>query len=241
MNIAIIGYGKMGKMIEQLAVKKGHIIDLIIDVDNKQDLNAANLKNIDCAIEFTTPQTAVQNFLTCFKNNVPVVSGTTGWVDKLEMVKTNCLQNNGAFFYASNFSLGVNILFKVNDYLAGIMQNFKDYDVTIDETHHIHKLDRPSGTAVSLANQILGQNTKKKKWSLNPSSGNDLKITSHRQDEIIGIHKITYSSSVDEITIAHEAFSREGFANGAIMSAEFLKNKKGIFGMNDLLKSFNIN
>jgi len=241
MNIAIIGYGKMGKMIEQLAAAKGHTIGLIIDIDNTGDLNAENLKNIDCAIEFTTPQTAVQNFTICFNNDIPLVSGTTGWLDQLETVKTHCLKNNGAFFYASNFSLGVNILFKLNDYLAKIMSNFKEYDINIDETHHIHKLDKPSGTAITLANQILEQNTQKQKWSLNPDSGNDLQITSHRKDEIVGIHEISYISPIDKITIAHEAFSREGFANGSIMAAEFLKDKKGIFGMNDLLKSFNIN
>ncbi len=241
MNIAIIGYGKMGKMIEQLAIEKGYTIGLIVDVDNTQDLNTENLKDIDCAIEFTTPQTAVRNFITCFKNSVPVVSGTTGWLDQLDIVKTNCLQNNGAFFYASNFSLGVNILFKVNEYLAGLMKNLKDYDVTIDETHHIHKLDKPSGTAITLANQILEENTQKQQWSLDPTTNNDIKISSHRQGEIVGIHKISYTSLIDKITIAHEAFSREGFANGSIMAAEFLKDKKGIFGMNDLLKSFNIN
>ena len=241
MNIAIIGYGKMGKMIEQLATAKGHTIGLIIDVENTADLNAENLKNIDCAIEFTTPDAAVNNFLTCFQNGVPVVSGTTGWLDQLDTVKSHCLKNNGAFFYASNFSLGVNILFKLNDYLARIMNNFKDYDVSIDETHHIHKLDKPSGTAITLANQIIEQNTTKQQWSLNPSSGNDIKITSHREGEIVGIHKITYHSPIDEITIAHEAFSREGFVAGSIMAAEFLKDKKGIFGMNDLLESFNIN
>ncbi|MCD6366412.1 MAG: 4-hydroxy-tetrahydrodipicolinate reductase [Bacteroidales bacterium] len=241
MNLAIIGYGKMGKMIEQLATAKGHTIGLIIDINNPGDLNAENLKNIDCAIEFTTPQTAVQNFMTCFNNGIPVVSGTTGWLDQLETVKTHCLKNNGAFFYASNFSLGVNILFKLNDYLAKIMSNFKDYSVSIDETHHIHKLDKPSGTAITLANQIIEQNDKKQQWSLESTSGNDLQITSHRKGKIVGIHKITYQSPIDKITIAHEAFSREGFVFGSIMAAGFLKDKKGIFGMNDLLKSFNIN
>lgn len=241
MNIAIIGYGKMGKMIEQLAIAKGHSIGLIIDIENQSDLNTENLKSIDCAIEFTTPQAAVNNFLTCFENGIPVVSGTTGWLNQLDMVKTKCLHHNGAFFYASNFSLGVNILFKLNDYLAQIMEKFKDYNVTIDETHHIHKLDKPSGTAISLANQILEKNQSKQQWSLNPANSNDLKISSHRKDEIVGIHKITYQSPIDEITIAHEAFSRKGFIIGAIMSAEFLKDKKGIFGMDDLLKSFNIN
>jgi len=241
MNLAIIGYGKMGKMIEQLATKKGHTTGLIIDINNTQDLNAENLKNIDCAIEFTTPQTAVQNFMVCFEHHVPVVSGTTGWLDQMETIKNECNKNNGAFFYASNFSLGVNILFKVNQYLANIMKNFEAYDITIDETHHIHKLDKPSGTAITLAKQIIEKIPKKQQWSLNRDSDNDLQITSHREGEVVGIHKVTYTSPIDSITIAHEAFSREGFANGAIMAAEFLKDKHGCFGMNDLLKSFNIN
>jgi len=241
MNLAIIGYGKMGKMIEQLATKKGHTIGLIIDINNTQDLNARNLKDIDCAIEFTTPQTAIQNYMICFENHIPVVSGTTGWLDQMEMIKNQCNKNKGGFFYASNFSLGVNILFKVNQYLANIMKHFKAYDITIDETHHIHKLDIPSGTAITLAKQILEKNTQKQQWSLNPVSDSDLQITSHRKGEIVGIHKIAYTSPIDSITIAHDAFSREGFANGAIMAAEFLKDKNGYFGMNDLLKSFNIN
>lgn len=241
MNLAIIGYGKMGKMIEQLALKNRHTTGLIIDINNTQDLNAGNLKDIDCAIEFTTPKTAVQNYLICFENHVPVVSGTTGWLEQFESVKNQCEKYNGSFFYASNFSLGVNILFKVNQYLANIMSNFKEYDITIDETHHIHKLDKPSGTAITLANQILEENTQKQQWSLNPDSDSDLQIISHREGEIVGIHKVSYTSPIDSVTVTHEAFSREGFARGAIMAAEFLKDKNGCFGMNDLLKSFNIN
>ncbi len=241
MNLAIVGYGKMGKMIEQIALKSGHTIGLIVDVNNTHDLNADNLKDIDCAIEFTTPKTAVQNFLICFKNHIPLVSGTTGWLEQFETIKSQCKNYNGSFFYASNFSLSVNILYKVNQYLANIMKNFKKYDIIIDETHHIHKLDKPSGTAITLANQIIENNTQKKQWSLNPVSNSDLQITSHRKGEIVGIHKVSYISPIDSITIEHEAFSREGFAHGAIMAAEFLKGKHGCFGMNDLLKSFNIN
>ncbi|HIE15954.1 MAG TPA: 4-hydroxy-tetrahydrodipicolinate reductase [Bacteroidales bacterium] len=241
MNIAIIGYGKMGKIIEQIAQKKGHSIGLIIDVDNTHELNAKNLKQIDCAIEFTTPQAAVNNFLICFENNIPIVSGTTGWTQQLELVKRKCLENNGSFFHASNFSLGVNIFFKINNYLAQIMHYFDDYNVAIEETHHIHKLDKPSGTAITLANQILKHYPQKKQWSLPPASNNELEITAHRKGNIVGIHTITYQSQIDKITISHEAFSRQGFANGAIIAAEFLKGKKGIYSMNDLLESFNIN
>lgn len=240
MNIAIIGYGKMGKIIEKIATERNHRIGLIIDINNVFDLNSEKLKDIDCAIEFTSPDTAYNNFIKCFENNVPVVSGTTGWLNKLEDIKRRCKNNNQTFFYASNYSMGVNILFKLNEYLARIMNHIDGYRVSIAETHHTHKLDQPSGTAISLANQINTYNKKTTNWSFNPQSEEEIKMTSNRKGEIVGLHEIKYKSAIDQISLSHEAFSRKGFAKGAIMAAEFVQDKKGFFGMQDLFESFNI-
>ncbi len=236
MNIAIIGYGKMGKEIEKIALERKHNIKLIIDINNKHDLNTDNLKNIDVAIEFSTPDTAVSNFYKCFDNNIPVVSGTTGWLNKYNDIVNYCKQNNKTFFYASNFSIGVNILFEINLHLAKIMSKFDNYEVLIEETHHIYKLDKPSGTAISLAKQILEKNKTKKGWELETTNKELLNIKSYREGEVPGIHKVIYQSDIDKLELKHSAFSRKGFALGAILAAEFIKNKHGVFNMQDLLQ-----
>jgi len=236
MNIAIIGYGKMGKEIEKIAFDRNHNINLIIDVDNISDLNSDNLKDIDVAIEFSTPKTAINNFYKCFDNKIPVVSGTTGWLKSYDDIVNYCKQNNNTFFYASNYSVGVNILFEVNLHLAKIMSKFNDYDVMVEETHHIYKLDKPSGTAISLAEQILENNKNKKGWELETKNKELLNIKSYREGEVPGVHKITYKSEIDKLELSHSAFSRKGFALGAVLAAEFIKDKTGIFNMRDLLK-----
>ncbi len=236
MNIAIIGYGKMGKEIEKIAKERNHNINLIIDVNNISDLNSENFKNIDVAIEFSTPETATDNIYKCLENDIPVVSGTTGWLDNYNDVVNYCKQNNKTFFYASNYSIGVNILFEINQHLAKIMNNFNNYEVLIEETHHIYKLDKPSGTAISLANQILENNKIKKGWELETKNKEFLNIKSYREGEVPGIHKITYKSDIDKLELSHSAFSRKGFALGAVLAAEFIKDKTGIFNMKDLLQ-----
>jgi len=237
MNIALIGYGKMGKEIEKIAIARNHKITLIIDINNIADLNIENLSKADVAIEFTTPHTAIDNYLKCFEAGIPVVSGTTGWLQRYDEVITLCKKYNSAFFYASNFSLGVNIFFKLNAYLARIMNKYDNYNVEIEEIHHTQKLDAPSGTAITLANDIIKNITRKQKWELNTEDKiNNLNIRAIRQDAIPGIHTIKYESEVDFIQITHSAKNRQGLALGAVMAAEFIKNKKGIFSMNDLLK-----
>lgn len=238
MRIAIIGYGKMGKVIEKIALQRNHEIVLKIDENNLSDFNDENLKNVDVAIEFSTPSSAYDNFLKCFSSNVPVVSGTTGWLDKLDDLKKNIKENNLSFFYASNFSLGVNLFFKINQYLAQLFKGFNnDYQVDIKEVHHTQKLDKPSGTAISLANDIINIREDKNNWTLEKlNKENEIYINAVREANIFGIHEINYKSIFDEIQIKHSACSRDGFALGSILSAEFLKNKKGFFTMNDLLK-----
>ncbi|MFA6924283.1 MAG: 4-hydroxy-tetrahydrodipicolinate reductase [Bacteroidales bacterium] len=236
MKIALLGYGKMGKEIEEIAVKKNHQIVLKIDINNTQDLTKENLSKADVAIEFSIPEVAYKNILKCFEANVPVVSGTTGWLAQFEEVKKKCLLQNQAMLYSSNFSIGVNIFFQLNKKLAKLMNDFKGYDVSIEEIHHIQKLDAPSGTAITLANDILSVSEKKKNWVSNAESKNsELLIKSVREGAVIGTHIITYKSEVDKIEIKHEAFNRKGLAIGAVMSAEWLIGKKGIFGINDML------
>jgi len=236
MNIALIGYGKMGKAIEATALQKGHNIILKIDVDNIDELNNENLKKCDVAIEFTTPGNAVKNILQCFDAGVPVVCGTTGWLDKLEEVNQICKQKNGSFLTSSNFSIGVNIFFEINKFAATLMNKQKDYNVSLEEIHHTEKKDSPSGTAITLAEQVLQQIERKHKW-VNSATDNteDLEIISKRIGLVAGTHKVKYSSSVDDIEIIHTAHNRQGFANGAVLAAEFLKDKKGIFTMKDVL------
>lgn len=235
MKIALIGYGKMGKAIEEIAVKKGHSISLVIDLHNSHDLTKENLQKSDVAIEFTTPETAVNNIMKCFDAGVPVVCGTTGWLHKIEEVKQACLKNDAAFLYSSNYSIGVNIFFEVNKKLAELMSK-QDYNVTIEETHHTQKKDAPSGTAITIAEQILKELSYKKKWVNDKSSDEEeLSIISHRIDPAAGTHSVKYTSEVDDIQIIHTAHNRKGFAAGAVLAAEFIKGKKGIFSMKDVL------
>ncbi len=236
MKIALIGYGKMGKEIEQIALTRGHEISLKVDISNANTFTIEELKKADVAIEFSTPESAINNIYKCFDANVPVVVGTTGWLNKLEEVKQKCTGGDHALFYASNYSIGVNLFFKVNEYLAKLMNNYPDYNVTMEEIHHVHKLDAPSGTAISLANQIIDQIQHKEKWINDvTSSKNELSIISKRIDEVPGTHTVTYGSAVDEISITHIAHNRKGFALGAVIAAEWVKDKKGVFGMNDLM------
>lgn len=236
MKIALIGYGKMGKEIEQIALTRGHEISLKVDISNANTYTIEELKKADVAIEFSTPESAINNIYKCFDANVPVVVGTTGWLNKLEDVKQKCNGGNHALFYASNYSIGVNLFFKVNEYLAKLMNNYPDYNVTMEEIHHVHKLDAPSGTAISLANQIIDQIQHKEKWINDTTSNkNELSIISKRIDEVPGTHTVTYGSAVDEISITHIAHNRKGFALGAVIAAEWVKDKKGVFGMNDLM------
>lgn len=237
MNIVIIGYGKMGREIEKAAVVRNHNIGLIIDIDNQADLNRKNLSDIDVAIDFSIPDSAYSNILKCFDYNIPIVSGTTGWHDKLEEIISVCIEKNQTFFYAANYSVGVNIFMELNKYLAAIMDRFPDYEITMEEIHHKQKLDAPSGTAIKLANDIIPSVKGKSKWELNKASDNStIKITSYRKDNVTGIHKIIYESPMDTIEIQHSAKNRKGFALGALMAAEFIKDKKGYYTFNDLLQ-----
>lgn len=235
MKIALIGYGKMGKTIEQIAKDRGHEIVSIIDIDNLQDFESEAFKSADVAIEFTRPDVALGNVRKCFAARVPVVVGTTGW--NLNDVKEELEANGNTLFWASNFSLGVNIFAAVNRYLAKIMNGFPEYNVEMEEVHHIHKLDAPSGTAITLAEDILKNLDRKQAWTKeNENSASDLAIKSIREGEVPGIHTITYDSPVDSITITHDAKSRAGFALGAVVAAEFTAGKKGLLGMCDMLK-----
>jgi 4-hydroxy-tetrahydrodipicolinate reductase len=224
MKIALLGYGKMGKEIEQTALERNHEIGLIIDISNTQDLNKKNLSAVDVAIDFSTPDSAYRNILTCFESDTPIVCGTTGWLDKFDEVNRLCKEKGSAFFYAPNFSLGVNIFFNLNKYLARIMNNFRDYDCSVEEIHHIHKLDAPSGTAITLSRDLIDLIDRK-----------SIRITAIREAEVPGTHSIIYDSAVDSIEIRHRAKSRKGFALGAVMAAEFLCGRKGYFTMSDLL------
>ena len=236
MKIAIIGYGKMGHEIEKICRERGHEIVSIIDIGDENKFDSSEFKSAEVAIEFSSPKSAIQNYRRAFAANVPVVSGTTGWLDNIDEVKQACEKDGKTFFYASNYSVGVNILFAVNKYLAKIMNDFPAYNVHIDETHHIHKLDAPSGTALTLAEGVMESVDRKKQWKLDEQpSDEDLRINSYRKDEVPGIHTVTYESEVDTIQITHDAKSRKGFALGAVIAAEFTANKKGFLGMKDLL------
>lgn len=236
MKIALIGYGKMGKEIEKIALDRGHEIVLKIDISNPEDLTIQNLQKADVAIEFTIPSLAVNNYQLCFEAGIPVVSGTTGWLDRQSEVFEKCKNMNGTFFYASNFSLGVNIFFSLNKKLAALMADFDEYKVEITEIHHIHKLDAPSGTAITLAEGIMDHIPAKTSWvNQQTKNSNELEIISERVDEVPGTHIIKYDSEVDYIEITHCAKNRKGLAFGAVLAAEFSYNKKGILTMNDLL------
>jgi len=236
MKIALIGYGKMGKAIEEIAVQKGHEVVLKIDADNQHEFNAANLQQADVAIEFTGPHSAVANLKKCFDFGVPVVSGSTGWLEKWNEVKDYCEQANGSLIYASNFSIGVNLFFELNNYLAKLMSHHPGYNVMLEEIHHTQKKDAPSGTAITLAEQVMQHISSKKNW-VNEVSSNpeELSIISKRIDPAPGTHTIKYQSPVDDIEITHTAHNRVGFASGAIAAAAFLKGKTGIYTMKDVL------
>jgi 4-hydroxy-tetrahydrodipicolinate reductase len=237
MKIALIGYGKMGKEIEQIALERRHTISLIIDINNLNEFTAENLKKADVAIEFSKPETAVGNIRTCFAAGIPIVSGTTGWLEHFDDIKNECTSGGKTLFYASNYSLGVNIFFKVNQFLGKVMNNFPQYEVEVEEIHHVTKLDAPSGTAISLANDLLKAIERKKRWQLNGQDNAEaLKITAIRRDTVPGTHTIKYDSSVDYIEMIHSAKSRKGLALGAIIAAEFIAGKKGYFSMDDLLR-----
>lgn len=236
MKIALIGYGKMGHMIEEIALQRGHEVVLKIHIDNTEDFTEANTKAADVAIEFTAPESAFENVKRCIEFGVPVVSGSTGWNRQLPEAKDYCQQKGGAFLHASNFSIGVNIFFQVNKLLAKLMASQPGYEVTLKEVHHTQKLDSPSGTAVTLAEQVIENIGRKKSWVNEPSqNGEQLSIISERVDPAPGTHYVKYSSEVDDIEIIHTAHSRKGFALGAVLAAEFLAGKKGVFSMDDVL------
>lgn len=238
MKIALIGYGKMGKEIEQILIARGHTIPLIIDLNNTNDLDAAHLQKVDVAIEFTTPSTAYGNVVKCLEAGVPVVCGTTAWLDKLPEVEQLCKEKNGAFFYASNYSIGVNIFFEINRRLAQLMNRFGEYDVTIEETHHTQKKDAPSGTAITLAEGVLENLDRKQKWVCGTTTvPEELEVVAIRRSVVPGTHTVTYESDVDALSITHMAKSRRGFALGAVLAAEFLHGKTGIFSMKDLMQA----
>lgn len=237
MKIALIGYGRMGHEIEKIAIERGHEIVSIIDKDNQADFDSPQFKSADVAIEFSIPSSALDNYKKCFAAGVPVVAGTTGWLDNIEDVKSMCKNGDNTFFYASNYSIGVNIFFILNKYLAKIMNNYPNYNVKMEETHHIHKLDAPSGTAITLAEGLIENIDSKKSWNLeNERNNEDIAIHCIREGEVPGIHEIVYESEVDTLSIKHDAKSRKGFALGAVIAAEFVKDKKGFLGMNDMLK-----
>lgn len=237
MKIALIGYGKMGKEIEKIAISRGHDIVARIDPFNGDDFSSPAFPQAQVVIEFSTPESAFTNYLECFKHNLPVVSGTTGWLQKLDEIKDFCYNKGQTFFYASNFSIGVNLFFELNRHLARLMNNQPEYQVSMAEVHHIHKLDAPSGTAITLAEELIANISRKTKWELNGMSTPDaIEIKAIREGEVPGIHSIKYESSADEITIRHSAKSRQGFALGAVLAAEFTIKNKGFLTMNDLLK-----
>ncbi len=237
MNILLLGYGKMGKTIERIAIERGHTIALIVDYGDEHLYDKIEKGSIDVAIEFTQPSAVVENIKRCFDKGIPIVSGTTGWLDKLEEIEAECRQKDGTFFYASNYSIGVNIFFKLNEYLSGIMNRYANYKVSMEEIHHTEKKDAPSGTAITLAQSIIDRNQAIGKWvNVESDKKEELGIVSKRIEKVPGTHTVVYKSNVDEIEIKHTAHSREGFALGAVMVAEWAKDKKGMLQMDDFLK-----
>jgi 4-hydroxy-tetrahydrodipicolinate reductase len=234
MKIILVGYGKMGKIIERVAQSRGHEIVARIDIDNQHEFETVKG---DVAIEFSHPDAAFENVRRCVEKKIPIVCGTTGWLKRKLEIDALCLEKESAFFYASNYSLGVNIFFKVNEYLARMMNSFPQYDITMDEVHHTEKKDAPSGTAITLAEGVMKHLNRKKNW-VNDESGKpeELYIQSFRIDQIPGTHVVKYASPIDDLEIKHIAHSREGFALGAVMVAEWLKDKQGVLGMDDFLK-----
>jgi len=236
MKIALIGYGRMGQAIEKLAIKRGHRVSMRIDKDSDQSINDISSENTDVIIEFTNPEVAYDNLHQAVQTGVPCISGTTGWLDRYHELCNEVNAANGAFLYASNFSIGVNLFFALNQHLAKLMSAQADYAVSMEEIHHIHKLDAPSGTAITLAEQIIDQHSAVQKWINDRVEDDDtIGIVSKRAGEVAGTHSIRYESDIDQITITHEAFSRQGFALGAVMAAEWLQGKSGIYTMTDVL------
>jgi 4-hydroxy-tetrahydrodipicolinate reductase len=231
MKIALLGYGKMGKTIEQIAIQRGHQIVLKVDKDDHN----YDITKADVAIDFSIPTVAFNNISNCINNQIPVISGTTGWLKDYEKAVALCKEKQGAFIYASNFSLGVNIFFELNKTLARMMTNLKQYKVSLEEIHHTQKLDAPSGTAISLANDIIAEHSNYKQWKLEESIENTINITAKRMEDVPGTHTITYQSEVDTLTIEHVAHNRQGFALGAVIAAEWIVGKTGVFTMNDVL------
>lgn len=230
MKIALLGYGKMGKVIEKIALQRGHEIVL-----KKEEFNTFDgLSSADVAIDFSVPNVAVDNISTAINLGIPVVSGTTGWLENYHLIEKLCHEKNAAFLYGSNFSLGVNLFFELNDYVAKMMSKFKDYKVSIEEIHHTQKLDKPSGTAITLANAIINLSDKNN-WAIENANADDVFIDVKRIDDVPGTHSVFYNSDVDFIEIKHIAHNREGFALGAIIAAEWIIGKKGIFSMRDVL------
>ncbi|WP_142600548.1 4-hydroxy-tetrahydrodipicolinate reductase [Solitalea koreensis] len=244
MNIALLGYGKMGKEIEQIALQRGHTIVLKIDETNLDQLTVENLKRADVAIEFSTPKTVLGNIELCFQAGTPIVVGTTGWYEHFEDVKTKCNTENHSLFHATNFSIGVNITFYINQLLAKIMNGFAEYDVVMEEIHHLQKLDHPSGTAITLAEGIIDNLQRKTKWQGWLNDGTEEKpintpdgllIEALREEGIPGTHTVSYISDIDRIDLKHTAFNRKGFATGAVVAAEWIVSRKGVFTMKDML------
>lgn len=231
MNIALLGYGRMGQTIEQIALKRGHKIVLKIDKDDKN----YDITEADVAIDFSVPTVAYHNISNCLNNNVPVISGTTGWLENYDKAVALCKEKKGAFIYASNYSLGVNIFFELNKTLAKMMSNLKQYNVSMEEIHHTKKLDAPSGTAISLANDIILNHEGYSEWKLDKNGKTTIPIVAKRIEDIPGTHTVTYESEVDALTIQHVANNRQGFALGAVIAAEWIVGKTGIFTMNDVL------
>lgn len=235
MKIALIGYGKMGHMIEQIALSRGHEIVSIIDIDNQQDFDSEAFASAEVAIEFTNPTVAYQNYLRAWSKGVKIVSGSTGWLKEHEQdVRKACAEEGKTLFWASNFSVGMAIFSAVNKYLAKIMNQFEQYDATMVETHHVHKLDAPSGTAITLAEGIIENMDRKERWGLHETAQGVLRIDDIRRGEVPGIHTISYDSPEDLITITHDAHSRQGFALGAVLAAEYTAKHEGLLTINDM-------
>lgn len=238
MNILILGYGKMGKIIGEIAESRGHSLVAKINIDNRDELDSVNPSTIDVAIEFSQPEAAVENISWAMERGIPVVSGTTGWLSRKEEIEKLTAEQNGAFFYASNYSIGVNIFFKVNEFLAKLMNETSGYKASLEEIHHTEKKDAPSGTAITLAEGILGNTDNLEDWHLvgqSPENEQSLPITAKRIDPAPGTHIVRYSSEIDEIEISHTAHSRQGFALGAVLVAEWIQGRKGVLSMDDFL------
>ena len=234
MKVALLGYGKMGKEIESILLERGHSVDFILNSEGKQ--KGDDLGGIDIAIEFSTPATVLDNINACFDVSIPIVTGTTGWDQNLDEIAKKCKEGNNTLFYASNFSVGVNIFFAINKKLAEIMNTHPEYNISMEETHHSEKLDAPSGTAITLANDVLSNISRKSNWiNTGHPDESDIKISSNREGEVPGTHIINYESSIDHIEIKHAAKNRRGFALGAVLAAEWVKDKKGVFNMTNFL------